>query len=167
MTQQRLTVARVINAPVEKVWDVLTDIPNAARRLSGIDDVQMMTSGPYAVGTRWRETRTFFGRTATEEMWVRFNDPLRSTVIEASNGGVDYRSTWRLREIGSEKTELVFDFTAKSPDKAVANAVATVVGPLGLRATSKAMEQDVDDIAHAVAHAPAQQKAKTPRAEEL
>ncbi|MGB3185548.1 MAG: SRPBCC family protein [Ornithinimicrobium sp.] len=157
MTQQ-LHFMRIIEAPVEQVWEVLTDLPNAARRLSGLTSVDIMTSGPYAVGTRWRETRTFFGMTATEEMWVRRCDPLRSTVVEASNGGVDYVSTWRLRPVGpaeaesaggdeAGRTQLSLEFTAVGPDTRLRNAAAAVLGPLGSRAFVKAIQQDLADMA--------------------
>lgn len=166
MTHQELTLRRGIDAPVEQVWTVLTDLENAASRLSGVDTIQIMTSGPYAVGTRWRETRTFFGQSATEEMWVRSNDPLRSTVVEAFSSSVAYRSAWRLREIESAKTELTLDFTAQGPDNAVANALSAVLGPLGLRATRKAMEQDIDDIERAAKSLASASEALLPRSTE-
>ncbi len=145
MPEQTVIVSRLIHAPVEQVWDVLTDLSRVADRLSGIDTVHIMTSGPYAVGTRWRETRTFFGRSATEEMWVRRNDPLRSTVVEAASGGADYSTTCTLVP-ASEGTELTMTFTGTSPDGGIAGTLSRVLGPIGLRATRKAMEQDFDDI---------------------
>ncbi len=155
---QQLHFTRTIEAPVEQVWEVLTDLPNAARRLSGLTRVDIMTSGPYAVGTRWRETRTFFGMAATEEMWVRSNDPLRSTVVEAHSGGVDYVSTWRLRPGGTfdaewtggeqaKGTQLSLEFTAVGPDTTLRNVAAAVLGPLGSRAFAKATQQDLRDMA--------------------
>lgn len=148
MPEQTLAVSRVIPAPVEHVWDVLTDMSRLASRLSGVRSLHIMTSGPYAVGTRWRETRTFFGLAGTEEMWVRRNDPLRSTVIEASSHGTDYSTTWTLTAT-AEGTELSMTFTGTSPDGGIAGTLSRVLGPLGLRATRKAMEQDFDDIERA------------------
>ncbi len=147
MPEQTLIVSRVIPAPVDQVWDVLTDLSRVADRLSGIDSVHIMTSGPYAVGTRWRETRNFFGRAATEEMWVRRNDPLRSTVVEASSHGTDYSTTWTLADASTGNgTELTMTFTGTSPDGGISGTLARLLGPIGLRATRKAMEQDFDDI---------------------
>ncbi|CAN5599851.1 hypothetical protein BH23ACT6_BH23ACT6_16990 [soil metagenome] len=154
MTEQRLRLTQTIDAPVEQVWEVLTDLSRAASRLSGIESIQIMTSGPYAVGTRWRETRTFFGRAATEEMWVRSNDPLRSTVVEASSGGAAYITTWRLapHPAGEDQstpagTRVSVEFVATGPDGALTSAVTAVLGPLGLRVTDKALQRDLDDIA--------------------
>jgi len=161
MTQQTLRLSRTVEADVEAVWDVLTDLTRAAERLSGLDSVQVMTSGPYAVGTRWRETRSFFGRSHTEEMWVRRNHPLRSTVVEAGEGETTYSTVWALEPHGevdeegrSSATRLSLTFTGTSSDSALNRAAMTVIGPLGLRATRRALERDLDDIAAAAEASP-------------
>src|SRR5690606_16565810 len=64
--------------------------------LRNVTRVERMTDGPYAVGTRWRETRRMMGREETEEMWVAESDPLRRTVVAASSGGAEYRTTFEL-----------------------------------------------------------------------
>ena len=152
MPEQTLVVTRLMRAPVERVWEVLTDLNSLSRRLAGVQSVQIMTGGPYAVGTRWRETRTFFGQSATEEMWVRSNDPLRRTVIESGREQVHYRTVWELTE--GEDTRLTMTFTATSPDRGIATLLARLVGPLGLRATRKAVERDFDDIESAAVALP-------------
>ncbi|MGB3257471.1 MAG: SRPBCC family protein [Ornithinimicrobium sp.] len=144
MPEQTFVVTRVMPAPVEHVWEVLTDLNNLSRRLGGVQAVAIMTSGPYAVGTRWRETRTFFGRSATEEMWVRSNDPLRRTVIESDQQQVHYRTVWELTE--GEGTRLTMTFTGTSPDGGMTALLSRLVGPIGLRATRKAVERDLDDF---------------------
>lgn len=167
MPEQTLVISRQIDAPVTHVWDVLTDLPQLAGRLSGITSIHIMTSGPYAVGSRWRETRTLFGMSATEEMWVRRNNPMRSTVIEASSKGTDYCTTWELTpaavplaagpdaagttDTRRESTELSVTFSARPSNGAESTVLATLFGVVGLRATRKALEQDLDDIAAAVA----------------
>ncbi|MGB7449999.1 MAG: SRPBCC family protein [Ornithinimicrobium sp.] len=156
MTQQTLRMSITIQAPAHAVWDVLTDLTRAPERLRGIESVQIMSPGPYAVGTRWRETRSFFGRSSTEEMWVRENDPLRSTVVESGEGDTTYRTVWQLLprgEIDDEgrapATELSVSFTGTTSDSAVTRAAMTVLGPVGLRAVRRALQRDLDDIAGA------------------
>jgi hypothetical protein len=156
MTQQTLRLRRTIDAGTAAVWDVLTDLTRAPQRLSGVTSVQIMTPGPYAVGTRWRETRTFFGRPSTEEMWVRDNHPLRRTVVEAGQGDTTYRTVWELIAAGevddegrSDTTELTVAFTGTVSDSPLNRAAMSVLGPLGLRATRRSLEKDLDDIADA------------------
>jgi uncharacterized protein YndB with AHSA1/START domain len=64
-------VTRTIAAPPEAAWALSTDIPTSPQVITGINSAHMV-SGPegFGVGTRWRETRTMFGKGATEEMEV-------------------------------------------------------------------------------------------------
>ncbi len=60
-----------------------TDLAGAPRVVRGIDAVEVLTPGEFGVGTRWRETRTMLGRSATEEMTVTAMEPQRSYTTEA------------------------------------------------------------------------------------
>lgn len=155
-----LTLSRTIAATPEQVWAVLSDVPHAAETLRGVTRVQLLTDGPYAVGTRWRETRTMFGATSTQEMWVAENDPWRRSVIRAQSGDTSYETEFRLRSVGAEAspagTELTvrFSATAHAPS-GLQQAALKVFGGLALRATTKALEQDLADIAAAAEASPA------------
>ena len=59
MNGHRIDLERLVQARVERVWEVLTDVAHADQTLSG---VELITEGPYRVGTRWRETRRMFGK---------------------------------------------------------------------------------------------------------
>ena len=150
MSPPSLTLHRTVHAPVHQVWAVLTDLDHAQERLSAVSRVQVLTDGPYAVGTRWRETRRIFGSEATEEMWVADNDPLRSTVVEASSGDTVYRTTFTLTPVEAYTTELTMTFTATGPEtEGVRRVVSGLLGGIGLRATRTMMERDLNDIAAA------------------
>ncbi|MGB3829406.1 MAG: SRPBCC family protein [Ornithinimicrobium sp.] len=150
MPEQTIVLSRHIDAPVEQVWDVLTDLNALTDRLSGTRSVHIMTSGPYAVGTRWRQTRTSFGRASTQEMWVAGNDPLRSTVVESSSPGPDprvtpdARVTWELTP--GDGTELRVSVVSTSADEGQARPWSAILGPLEVWATRTAIERDLDDI---------------------
>ena len=71
-----IQVTRTIDAPPEIVWTLITDIANSPQVISGIDSVTILGSTEgFGVGTRWRETRTMFGKEATEEMEVSARSP--------------------------------------------------------------------------------------------
>jgi uncharacterized protein YndB with AHSA1/START domain len=77
-----VVVTRVISAPVERVWAVFTDLRGRAPWLSEVEIVEVLTPGPLAVGSRWRETRTDRrGRPVTEELVVVAVDPHRSCTL--------------------------------------------------------------------------------------
>lgn len=147
-----IVVSRVIEASPQRVWEVLTDLAGAPETLSGVESVQLLTDGPYAVGTRWQETRTMFGRSATEEMWVADNDPWRRTEVRAQSGGTSYVTEMLLTPLDEQesRTELTMRFTAQMQDPStLTRAAMAVTGGLATRATTKALEQDLADIAGA------------------
>lgn len=150
MSGHTVSLTRAVQAAPDRVWAVLTDLERAPEVLRHVTRVERMTDGPYAVGTRWRETRKVMGKEGTEEMWVAENDPLRRTVIAASSGGTDYRTTFELDPRGEQATALHYTFEAETPDPSgVQKLLWAVFGRLGERATRKMMEQDLDDIATA------------------
>lgn len=150
MSTHSLTLHRTVHAPVHQVWAVLTDLDHAQERLSAVTRVQILTDGPYAVGTRWRETRRVFGSEATEEMWVSDNDPLRSTVVEAASGDTVYRTTFTLTPVEAYTTELTMTFAATGPEsQGVRRVLRGLLAGIGLRATRTMLERDLKDIAAA------------------
>ncbi|GGK78203.1 SRPBCC family protein [Ornithinimicrobium pekingense] len=146
-----VTLSRRVAAPPEAVWEVLTDLGQAARRLSQVTDLHVMTDGPYAVGTRWRETRRMMGSSDTQEMVVVENDPLRRTVLEAVDASTTYRTVFLLESLDASAATLVtVTFGAEVTDPSRLQRLALkVMGPLGLKLTEKSLRTELDDIATA------------------
>ena len=139
-------VRRTIAAPPDRVFRIATDLENIAATMSGIDSAEVLTDGPFGEGTRWRETRTLYGRQATEEMWVTGFDPPRSYVVEAESHGAHYRSEITFAPEGAG-TRVTFVFGAR-PLGLVAR-LFSVLGGLMLKSVRKALEQDLDDLKRA------------------
>lgn len=60
-----------IDGPKEEVWNVIADIENSPNTITGIEAVEILEKpNDGLVGLKWQETRTLFGRTATEIMWI-------------------------------------------------------------------------------------------------
>jgi carbon monoxide dehydrogenase subunit G len=142
-----ITVSRDVAAPVDAVWAVITDLEASAARISAIDKVEVLTDGPFAVGTRWRETRTMFGKQATEEMSVSAIDPGRSYTVVADSHGAHYESAFIVEptDAGSRLT-MTFDGQATS---AVGKVMSALTGWIFKGATTKALAKDLDEIAAA------------------
>lgn len=149
MSAPKLALTRDISAPVADVWHVLTDISSAADTLTGVSAVEMLTEGPYAVGTRWRETREVMGKAVTEEMWVAETDEPRSTVVRAESRGAAYVTAFRLAPIDTG-TRLTMEFGGEMTNPGL---VMRILGPLtsrlGLAMSRKMVAQDLADIAAA------------------
>jgi carbon monoxide dehydrogenase subunit G len=148
----KTTLTQHINAPAESVWAVVSDIPGSAATLSGVDSIQMLTDGPYGVGTRWKETRTMMGRSETVEMGVdQCHAPAQgragSTTVKARQGGASYTSRFALAERdGGTDLTLTFGAELIKPTR-FGKAMLTVFGPLGMRITRRALAKDLAEIA--------------------
>ena len=141
-------VRRHVAAPVERVWALATDLEGAPGVVSGIESVEVLTPGPFGVGTRWRETRRVFGRSATEEMTVTAVEPQRSYAVEASGPGVTYVSGFAFAPAAGGGTDVTATFGGR-PTSTVARVLGALTAPLGRRVIAKALTQDLEDIATA------------------
>lgn len=142
-----VSLTQHINASAQQVWSVISDIPGSASTLSGVQSVEMLSEGPYAVGTRWKETRSMMGRTETVEMWVTQSDAPHSTTVKALQDGAFYTSRMTLAERDGG-TDLTMTFGAElvNPSRLTRLGMA-IFGRLGLRMTRKALAKDLTEIA--------------------
>lgn len=140
------SLTKHISASPGKVWTVISDIPESAATLSGVTAVEMLTDGPYGVGTRWKETRTMMGRSETVEMWVSQADPPHSTTVKALQGGADYTSRFTLVERNGG-TDLTLTFGAGLAEPSALNRIMLALfGRIGLKMTRKALARDLQEI---------------------
>ena len=148
MNGHRIDLERLVQARVEQVWEVLTDVAHADQTLSGVERVELLTEGPYRVGTRWRETRRMFGKEATEQMQVTVAEAPKRTVIEADSSGVHYVTEFTLTSSSADATRLAMSFTAvQGQVKPLHKALWRLFGRLGAKASEKVMAKDLQDIA--------------------
>lgn len=136
-------VQTTIAAPPERVFEAATDLASLPETMSGIDSVEVLSDGPFGEGTRWRETRTLYGRQATEEMWVTGFDPPRAYMVEAASHGARYRTEITFVPEG-DGTRVTFTFAAR-PVSLVAR-LFSVFGGLMLKSVRTALEADLEDL---------------------
>lgn len=138
-----LTIVKRIAAPVEHVFDVFTAFERAADNVSGIKSLQVLTDGPVGVGTRFRETRTMFGRDSTEEMEITRFEAGRCYAVEAESCGAHFRTLFTFTPGGSV-TEVRCDLSTRP-----LTLFARVMSPLGVLfagTMKKCFESDLDDL---------------------
>lgn len=149
MAGMSVHVQRDIRAPLHVVWQVITDLDGAAETLTGIEKVERLEGEGYDVGVRWRETRTMFGKEATEEMWVAAVDAPHSTTVVAESHGTRYTTVFTC-EPSASGTLLNIDFAGIPARPSLGQKLAgAVFGAIGRKASQKALEKDLDDIATA------------------
>lgn len=143
-----LRVHRAIAAPPDAVWAVFTDLPRSAERLTAVDAVEILSDGDgdgdFGVGTRWRETRTMFGKQATEEMEVTAVDPQRSYTVEAESRGTHYVSRFDFTPTG-DSTDVTFTFSGES--SGAMRVVGALMWPLLKGKMTQELRRDLDDLA--------------------
>ena len=70
---QSVSVNQECSAAPEVVWTLMTDMDTWVGTVEAIELVERLDDNEgFGLGTRWRETRTMFGRTATEVMAVSY-----------------------------------------------------------------------------------------------
>ena len=139
----KIEVATAIAAPPDTVFAVMTDIARWAEIMRGVEKVELLTEGPMRAGTRCRETRTIFGRSATEEMTVAEIDPPRRLVFTAGNHGTRYLATHTIEPTpGGSRLILTF----KGTPITLAARLFSLIGMLFTGALRRQLESDLADI---------------------
>lgn len=143
----RATATREIAAPPDLVYRLATDFQHVAEVVEGIVRVEMLTPGPVAIGTRFRETRVMFGREASEEMTVTELVPNRRVALVAENHGARYESSFDFEPIATG-TRVTFSFQA-TPLTTLARVMGLLMMPLMKKSVFTMCMKDLDDIKRA------------------
>lgn len=139
-----ITCEQHIAAPPERVFSVFTNLPDAASAIKGIDSIEMLTEGPVGIGTRFRETRTMFGRSATEVMEFVTFDPPRGYALHAQSHGCRYRTSFGFTPEGAG-TRVVMTFEG-TPLTLGTKIMSFLMRPLMARMIQRCVRQDLSDL---------------------
>ncbi len=140
-----LEVTHDIKADAEAVWTIVTGMDDWVDVIEAIESVERLDDGErFGLGTTWRETRTMFGKKATEDMEVTEFDDGRRYATAAESHGSKYFS-----EISVEPTDggcrITMGFRGE-PQSTLAKVMDITVGRLFMGATRKALARDLADI---------------------
>ena len=150
----KMEVETEIAAPPHVVYATVTDIENWQTFIRGIERLEILNPGPLAVGTKFRETRTMLGRTATEEMTVAALTPPGRFDLTAENHGTRYNAHHEITAtVGGSRLKLVFEGTAVT----LGAKLGMLVGVLFKGAVKKQLQADMEDI-----KAEAERRARSP-----
>jgi hypothetical protein len=139
----KIEVEAGIAAPPDVVYATVTDIARWPDFARATQHLEVLTPGPLAIGTRFRETRTMFGRTATEEMTVAALDPPRRFDLTAENHGTRYLARHDIEPTPSgSRLRLVFEGEAVT----FAGKLGMLIGVLFKGAVKKQLQADLDDV---------------------
>ena len=131
---------RTINAPVDRVFETVSDINNFSKAVPGIVKVEVLSDVQVGVGTRFRETRLMNGKEATTELEVtEFVENEYIRIVSDTHGTI-WDSVFTVKPSG-EQTELLLVMDAKPYKVAAKLTTPLIKGPL-----KKALEQDMDAV---------------------
>ncbi len=150
-----VTAEQNVDAPARDVFELVTNLDRCAAIINGIEKIDVLTPGPFGRGTRWRETRKFGGREATEEMTVTFFDPPRRYIVNAESHGARYRTEVSVEATGASSCCVTQTFEATP-----VSLLAKLMSPLSFLMAGmvrKCFEADLADIAKAAEATPASQ----------
>jgi hypothetical protein len=138
-----------VNASADVVWALLIDFEGSVDTISAIEKVEILSDDKaFGVGFAWRETRTMFGKTATEDMEVIEVTPGEAYVVEADPDGANYRSVMSVAAKDDGTSTVSMEFGA-DPKGTVSRLFAATVGRLFIGSMKKAIAADLEDIATA------------------
>ena len=141
----KLEVEVPIKASAENIWKVITDIENAAETISGINEVEILERPESGlIGLKWKETRTMFGKQATEVMWITNVSEYEFYKTKAESHGCLYLSTLRIFKT-DDGCILQMGFQSK-PQKLMAKIMAPIMGLFFKGMLRKVILQDLEDI---------------------
>ena len=141
----QIVVECFVEAPPDVAFAVATDVSNWPRFISGIQGVAMLTPGPVAMGTSFRETRIMFGRQATEEMTFAEIEPPHRFVLTAFNHGTAYHAEHTFAaDARGTRMRLAFE---GQPSTLVSRLFAPL-GRLFAGTVQRQLEADLADLKH-------------------
>ena len=137
-----------INGSRTAIWAAITDIANASKIISGIENIEVLEKPANGlVGLRWRETRMLFGEPATVEKWITDAAENEFYQTRAEDRGVVFITTIRISESSGGMA------LTSSHDSQPQGIVARLMSmPMFLfkGVVKKALLQDLNDIKSAV-----------------
>jgi hypothetical protein len=132
------------------IWSAITDIEHASKIISGIENIEVVEKPANGlVGLKWRETRKFFGKSATVEKWITDAADNAFYKTRAEMDGSVYLSTMRISE-NDEGGMTLTSAHESQPPAGVSRVLTIPMLFLFKGVLRKALLQDLNDIKAAV-----------------
>ena len=143
-----IKVSNVVAAPVERVFQLFTDIEHGPAHVSDIKRIEMLTPGPVRRGTRWRETREIMGHvTDSAEMEITSYERNHTYTITHHKMGVQIATSfWFEPTDGGTKVSIEFKLES-------GGVPPGLLAPLGWAIEGRVkqvLEHDLTDLKHTI-----------------
>jgi len=140
-----IQVEQRFDCSVTAAWDLLTEVARYPERVGSYERVEFQGSQREGPGTRWRQTRTVFGRSHSQEIEVVACGAPRTFAHQAREAGALYETRYELAVVdGATRVVMTFSVRATNP---IAGLFVKTIGRRMLRGTGEAMAKDLADLA--------------------
>tara|TARA_Y100000588_G_C13945702_1_gene792039 strand:+ start:321 stop:770 length:450 start_codon:yes stop_codon:yes gene_type:complete len=146
----KCSVSLPIDGTKEDIWSVITDIEHSDQNISGIDKIEVLEKPDELTGFKWRETRTMFGKEATEVMWITEAEENHYYKTRAESHGMVYISTMSIEEEGDHQV-LTMGFEGE-PQTFSGKFMNFIFGKMMRSSMEKTIMKDLEDIREVVTH---------------
>ncbi|TQD36991.1 SRPBCC family protein [Haloflavibacter putidus] len=141
----KIAIAIDIKASKQEVWNVITNIENSEKTISGIDKVEILNNPKDSmIGLKWKETRTLFGKPSTETMWITEAVENKYYKTRAESNGAIYQTILKLSE-KENTTSLTMEFNSEAISLK-AKIMAFIFGRIIGKSMKKLIKKDLIDI---------------------
>lgn len=145
----KISVSIPIKGSKEDIWKVISDIEHSEKNISAIHKIEVLERPKDTmIGFKWRETRTMFGKEATEVMWVTDFKPNTYYKTRAESHGMIYVSELSISE-GENDNMLTMSFEGEATSS-LGRFMSGIFGKMMKNSTKKALEVDLQDIKRTV-----------------
>lgn len=128
----------------ERAWEMVVTVERYPGLVGSYVSVEPITAGARGVGTRWRQTRTVFGRRHAQVLEITEWDPPREMTTTAVESGAIYTTRHRL-DGSPDGTRIEVRFEVRS-SSALATLFQRLLGSRMLKSTESAMRRDLADL---------------------
>jgi uncharacterized membrane protein len=119
----RATAATTISAPIETVWDVVSDPERALSFMSGVTRWEIEGEGPVGLGARYRMLLRVGSAEVGGLIEIVEWDPPKE-LAWTSITGVDQRGRWRLRSLAPSRTRAEVRLASGVPGSGITGWIA-------------------------------------------
>ena len=137
---QRVTIIRVIDAPLDLVFKTVAQIEEFSKAIPHIAKIEMLSDVKSGVGTRFRETRIMKGKEVSNDLEVTeyvLNDHVR---LVADTHGTVWDTLFTVKTVNG-MTEMTMVMDAKAH-----KFLPKIMNSLIMGMVKKAIEQDMDSV---------------------
>ena len=142
----KMSLSTDIVASPQDVWKTIADIEGSADTIRAIEMIEVLepATGPSITGLKWRETRTMFGKEATEVMWITEAIEPSHYVTRAESHGSIYETRLSI-DTTEDGCVLTMSFEG-TPQTFGAKVMWALTGWMAKGAMRKALTADLADI---------------------